>query len=161
MRGAQAIPWPSTAEPVDSGLARWTTRLEARLRAGPLDRDLAAGIAPWRSRLHAARSLQLTGARTRRGLAGSLQRLLADTRRPPAPIRGAAVGPCRDQVWEAQDVLGLVVAQLLSAAPVDAGGVARLTALLSDGNGPCYVNTHPGALSSTLQEISQWLVIEA
>ena len=37
------------------------------------------------------------------------------------------------------------------------GGVAMLRAVLSEGGGPCYVRTHPAALTVRLQEVSRCL----
>jgi hypothetical protein len=49
------------------------TAARARLHSHSLDRELGAGIATWRTPLHAARALQLTGRRRR---IGDLQRAL-------------------------------------------------------------------------------------
>src|ERR1019366_510356 len=53
-----------------------TVRLLAHLRALRLDRQLAAGVVPWHSKLHAVRSLQLTSDRSPRALACSLEHLV-------------------------------------------------------------------------------------
>jgi len=37
------------------------------------------------------------------------------------------------------------------------GGVAMLRAILSDGGGPCYVRSHPAALTVRLQAVSRCL----
>jgi hypothetical protein len=159
MKTAHAIPWPSTAEPAPSSRSQLAVRLRARLHAPSLDRELASGIAPWRSPLHAARALQLTGDRNRRGLARSLERLVEQTQRPRSQYRGAVVYPCREQVIEALSPLLTVAGRLRSADPVDARGMARLNILLSDGSGPCYVRIRRNALTDALQEILQWLTV--
>jgi len=159
MKAAHAIAWPSTAEPPRSSRSQLAARLRARLHAPSLDRELASGIAPWRSPLHAARALALTGDRNRRGLARSLERLIEDAQRPPGPYRGAVVQPCREQVIEALPALLTTAGRLRSADPIDARGVARLNILLSDGSGPCYVKIRRNALTDALQEILQWLAV--
>jgi hypothetical protein len=136
-----------------------TAQLNARLHAPSLDRELASGIAPWRSPLHAARALALTSGRNRRGLARSLERLVETAQQPRSQYRGAAVYPCREQVIEAMPMLLTIAGRLRCADPIDARGVARLNILLSDGNGPCYVKIRRDALTDALQEISQWLAV--
>jgi hypothetical protein len=135
--------------------------LLAHLRAPRLDRQLAAGSVPWRSPVHAARALQLTSDGHRRGLARSLERLVEHAEPPPGgPFRGSVVQPCREQVREALPLILMIAARLRSGAPVDARGVARLCALLSDGAGPCYSRSDPGALTGALETISQWLDVQ-
>ena len=159
MKTAHAITWPSAADGPPSSRSQWTTRLRARLHAPSLDRELASGIAPWRSPLHAARALQLTGDRNRRGLAQSLERLVEHAQQPRSQCRGAVVYPCREQVLEALPPLLTVAGRLRSGDPIDARGIARLNILLSDGSGPCYVRIRRNALTDALQEISQWLTV--
>ena len=159
MKTAHAIAWPSAAEAPRSFRSQLAVRVRARLHAPSLDRELASGIAPWRSPLHAARALALTGDRNRRGLARSLERLIEHAQRPPGPYRGAVVQPCREQVIEALPALLTTAGRLRSAEPIDARGVARLNILLSDGSGPCYVRIQRNALTDALQEISQWLAV--
>ena len=47
--------------------------------------------------------------------------------------------------------------RLRAGTPVAARGMARLKLLLSDGAGPCYAASRPGALLIELQAITQWL----
>jgi hypothetical protein len=129
--------------------------VSARLHAFRIDDELAAGVASWRSPAHAARAVQLTTRGRRRSLAGSLERLVSDAERPP--VLTAAVRPCFSQVLDAKPTIVAVAARLRSPEPVDARGVARLLALLSDGAGPCYVPSRPGALTSALQTAIRWL----
>jgi hypothetical protein len=131
--------------------------LWARMRAPRLDRELSRGIVSWRSRAHAARSLQLTGARSRRGLARALERLVDDCERPAPLFQGAVVQPCRPQVRESTPLMLEIASRLRSAEPVDARGVAMLRALVSDGAGPCYTQAGPGALTDALETISVML----
>jgi len=159
MKTAHAIAWPSAAEAPRTFRSQLAVRLRARLHAPSLDRELASGIAPWRSPLHAARALRLTGDRNRRGLARSLERLVEQAQHPRSQYRGAVIYPCREQVIEALPALLTIAGRLRSADPIDARGMARLNILLSDGSGPCYVRIRRNALTAALQEISQWLAV--
>ena len=159
MKTAHAIAWPSATDPSHGLRSQWAVGVRARLHAPSLDRELASGIAPWRSSLHAARALQLTADRNRRGLARSLERLVEQSQRPRSQYRGAAVYPCREQVIDALPPLLTIAGRLRAAEPIDARGVARLNILLSDGSGPCYVRIRRNALTDALQEISQWLAV--
>jgi hypothetical protein len=129
--------------------------LAARVRAASLDREFTSGIAPWRSPLHAARAIQLTAPRSRRSVARSLERLIEHAERGPAIT--AAITPCRTQVSEARPAILRTAARLRSDAPIDARGVARIRALLSDGAGPCYVPSTPQALTAALETAERWL----
>ncbi|MBV9047787.1 MAG: hypothetical protein JOY58_05940 [Solirubrobacterales bacterium] len=131
--------------------------LIAHLRAPRIDRDLATGVAPWQSRSHAARSLQLTTARSRRALARSLERVLKDAEQPSPAFLSAAIVPCREQVYPARTLIGELAVRLRSRRPVAARGVAELRALLSDGAGPCYVSSDPQALTRALEAVSRWM----
>lgn len=137
--------------------------LAARLRAPSLDRQLASGVPAWRSPRHAARALRLTTMRRRRATARSLERLVerSEERSEERPARGrsAAIPPCREQVREALPEIMAVTAQLRSTEPVAAHRVAMLRKLLSDGGGPCFIPTHPAALTEALQEVSRWLSV--
>ena len=134
-----------------------TVWLLAHLRALWLDRQLAAGVVPWHSKLHAARSLQLTSDRSRRALACSLEHLVEHADGPPVHWRSAAVPPCRPQVSEARPVILAIAARLRATAPVDARGMARLRLLLTDGAGPCYTPSgRPDALAVALQTVDRW-----
>ena len=57
-------------------------------------------------------------------------------------------------------VILATASRLRSGAPVDARGVARQCALLSDGAGPCYSRGDPVALTVALETISQWLDVQ-
>ena len=159
MKAAHAVAWPSAADPPGLFRSQLAVRLRARLHAPSLDRELASGIAPWRSPRHAARALQLTRERNRRGLARSLERLVENAQCARSQSRGAVVYPCREQVIEAMPALLTIAGRLRSSDPIDARGIARLNILLSDGSGPCYVRIRRNALTDALQEISQWLAV--
>jgi hypothetical protein len=125
-----------------------TTWLLAHVRALWIDRELAQGVAPWRSPAHAARALQLTTGRRRRGLAAGLERLVEHAEQPASRFRhSGAVPPCREQVREALPVILAITSRLRDGAPLDARGVARLKDVITDGAGPCYKRSHRDALN--------------
>ena len=161
MRDTHALCATSFAVERSRPRPRWIVRPLARARAPWLDRQLAAGSVPWRSPAHAARALQLTGDRSRGALARSLERLVEHAERPPARFTiSAVVPPCREQVHAALPVILATASRLRSCAPVDARGVARLRALLSNGAGRCYSRGDPVALTVALETISQWLDVQ-
>ena len=134
-------------------LAGW----RARLHRGALDRDLACGIAPWRSSAHAARALQLTGPRHRETCAEGLEQVLGDTERPRRMgsvvlADPAAVLLCAPVIWE-------IVGTLRSPEPVSAEGMARLRMILCDGAGPLYAAGHADELRQALGHIARWLPV--
>jgi hypothetical protein len=149
------------------GSGRWEPRqpgrlvsLRARLHPGSLDRELACGVAPWRTPSHAARALQLTSARRREAYAEGLERVLAETERPRRNTRfsgvvtpdATAVVLCAPTIWE-------IVGTLRGPAPVSAEGMARLRALLCDGAGPLYHGSDPARLRAVLEHIARWLPV--
>ena len=157
MRAAHVLGQSAPAGAESGWRSRRFASLAARLRAPLLDRQLAAGVPSWRSAQHASRALQLTNARRRRTLGASLERLTERAERPLAPLSSAAIPPCREQVRDALPEIMAMSAILRSAEPIDARGVAKLRALLSDGSGPCYKRSCPSALTDALQEVSRWL----
>jgi hypothetical protein len=132
---------------------RWT----ARLHPIRLERELASGIASWRSPAHAALARRLTNQRSRRSLAQSLERLLRDAEAPSPVLHTVVVRPSRGQVLEARPLLTGLAVRLRADGPIDARGAAQLKRLLCDGTSPCYVDAAPGTLSARLRVIDQWL----
>jgi hypothetical protein len=112
-------------------------KIAARLAGARLDRDLAAGVSPETSDLHAARARQLTSLKTRRTLADSWERLLWITQER-RPVRSAKVPPCRDRLQQAAPEIRELVVALRATGPVPARGVAIAMGLLVDGCGPVY-----------------------
>jgi hypothetical protein len=132
--------------------------LLARVRAPWIDRELAQGVAPWRSPAHAARALQLTTTRQRRALAAGLERMVEHAERPASPCRiTTVIPPCREQVREALPLISAITSRLRDGAPLDPRGVARLKAVITNGAGPCYTRSHVDALNDALVPVSQWL----
>jgi hypothetical protein len=130
------------------------SRLIARLRAPRLDAALAGGTRSWSSPVHAARAVQLTGARSRRSLAAGLERVLEEAKSPHGTLLIAAVPPCRDQVLHAQHLIVAIAAQLRTAEPIDSRGVAHLSMLLRDGASPFYQRYEVDSLTLALLEVA-------
>jgi len=131
--------------------------LSARLHRRALDRDLAAGIAPWRSPAHAARVTQLTNRRNRRRLAAALDNVLVVASLPSSQQAHGAVAPCRASVRAAADQIHELAGRLRSDEPVAAAGVVRVEALLCDGAGPIYMPGQADGLSRALSLAARWL----
>jgi hypothetical protein len=128
-------------------------RAIARLLAPWLDRELADGTGPSLTAAHAARAKQLSGERTRRAVARSLEELVARAEHPRRTFVIATTLPCREQVREAAPLILSTAARLRSGEPVDPLVVARLKTLLSDRRGPCYLRSDPDALTVALKQI--------
>jgi hypothetical protein len=125
----------------------WRTRL----RASRLDRRLGAGEPPESSALLAVRAQWLVRPAACRELARTLLRLLALAARPPRAT--AIVRISRRHVRSAAPELHALVDRLLAGGPVSACGVARLRALLADGNGPVYHGGAPDDLADRLRDV--------
>ena len=134
--------------------------LDARLHRRALDRDLASGVAAWRSPAHAARVTQLTKRRNRRGLAAALDNVIVVASLPASQQTHAVVIPCRASVQAAADQIHELAERLRSDAPVAAAGIVRLDALLCDGVGPVYAPGRAGALAQALAAAARWLDVE-
>ena len=125
-------------------------RLRGRLKAfaSPLELDtrLAAGEHPASCPELARRAERLSRARSRRRLADSLNRLVAEAAAPPQPLSPAAPVE-RDEVLAAAPDLRRLAAALRAepAAPVRA--VAAASLLLTDGAGPVFAPHPRGTLS--------------
>jgi hypothetical protein len=134
--------------------------LGARLHHRSLDRDLATGIAVWRSPEHAARASQLTSVRHRRRLAASLDNIVSAAALPPSQRARGAVPPCRASVAATRVQIRSLAERLRSDAPVGAAGLVRLEALLCDGAGPVYTRGHADVLAGALAMAARWLDVE-
>jgi hypothetical protein len=134
--------------------------LEARLHRRAIDRDLASGIAGWRSPAHAARVEQLTSAKQRRRLAATIDHLLWAATAPASQRVAGAIPPCRASIEATAAQFRGLATRLRSDAPVAAAGVLRLQALLADGAGPIYAPGCLDALDGALVMAQRWLDIE-
>lgn len=131
--------------------------LWARLRGPGIDRQLAVGVEPWRSPLHATRARQLTGYRNRRRLARSLERLIEEADSPRRRGLTAVVAPSPPRVREARPEMLTLSSRLRGGGPVAPRGIAVLKDLLSDGGGPFYVPGDPETLKRRLRTIDGFL----
>lgn len=157
MRHAGAL--DTTAQPfvMVKSRTRPLMSLAARFRGPGLDRQLAVGVEPWRSSLHAIRARQLTSYRNRRRLARSLERLVEEADSPPRRGITAAVPPARERVREARPQMLTISARLRGSGPVAPRGIAVLKDLLSDGGGPFYTPGSPETLKRRLRLIDGYL----
>ena len=145
------------SQPRRPGRVAW---LRARLNSNALDRDLASGVAPWRSRTHAARALQLTSMHRREAYADGLERALAATDRLPRSSRmGGAVVADPAAVILSAPLMWEIIGELRGTGPVSAEGMARLRALLCDGAGPLYAARQHEELRQALEHIARWLPV--
>jgi hypothetical protein len=60
------------------------------------------------------------------------------TPRSEGRLPGSRVSPARDRVNAARDELAELARRLRPGQPVEAGGIARVRELLSDGGGPLF-----------------------
>jgi hypothetical protein len=112
-------------------------RITARLRAGVLDRALAAGADPAASPQIAARTAKLGSTLMRTRIAEGLERLALSADKPRSrlrilPSRAAMLGN-RSEMLELADILR-------QNRPLYARGVAMLKVILTDGTGPAYTD---------------------
>lgn len=119
-------------------------------RAAELDRNLAAGMTPWRSDELALRARRITRRRSRSRLATGLSRAV---RAVDGDVGlSAAARPHPGEVLEARAVLSSIERRLRAPAPVSARGVAMVQMLLTDATSPLYRPVVPGALFRRLHE---------
>ncbi len=111
--------------------------LLARLHAGALDRQLAAGADPESSYALAVRTAVLTSRRHRERLAGCWIHALERAERPSRPgDPHAPVNPV--ELHRAQEEIARLVAVLRAPQPVAVGGVAMAQGLLTAATSPVY-----------------------
>jgi hypothetical protein len=134
-------------------------RLVARMLAPWLDREIADRVGTSLSEAYAARAEQLTGQRSRRAVARSLDRLAGRINDPGPGSRTVTGRLRREEVLKAMPVIVSIRACLCSTEPLNARGVARLKALLSNREGPCYVSSAPAELTAALREVSESLAV--
>jgi len=118
-----------------------------RLNSARLDADLAAGVAPETSPLHAARARRLVASRMRDACAANWQHLLLISREPIRGLSGRAP-ICRERVRRAEPEIRELITALRTTGPIPARGVAIATHLLTDGRGPIYNPGTPDDLST-------------
>lgn len=135
----------------DMGHPTLAARLQARLFASRLDREVEAGAAVVPGTSLAVHVARLTSANERRSLANGLTRAVeaAAGARPgvnrPFPIHSDQVAACGPEIEH--------ITQLLrSQRPLDPRGIARLRMLLADSTGPLY-DGGSGSLDAQLRAV--------
>jgi hypothetical protein len=151
LAGPERLSYPP--RPLGPGVARQRRirlALLARWRGAELDRQLAAGARPSPGTLLAVRGERITSRRHRERVADGLARVLRDAQ---AATHGfsAAAQPDRGEVLAARTVIAALRRRLCAPEPVTPRGVILLRGLLTDGNGPLYRPSEPGALGSRLR----------
>jgi len=123
--------------------------IRLRLNSARLDADLAAGIAPEASPLHAARARRLVTLRIRHASAANWEHLLLTSREPRRGLSGR-VPIRRERVNQAEPEIRKLITALRATGPIPARGVAIATSLLTDGRGPIYNPKAPDNLTATV-----------
>ena len=147
-------PVPDSFHAHETTLREWVM---TGVRAGKLDRDLAAGIRPEVSVPHALRASVLVRPRTRRDRARALTRILARADSLWPPGRSSAIPVNRLAVTAAAGEFHLIIEKLLSPGPLPVRAVAQITILINDGAGPIYLPRQGHQLHSRLQEVTHTL----
>jgi hypothetical protein len=115
-------------------------------RRNALTLELADGVDPASTPELALRAAQLTSERQRRQMIRTLNRTLADARRPSV-TRALVTIVNRRAALEAQDAIQAMIDRLRSPEPVSARGMAQAERILSDGlSSPLYGQAEPGML---------------
>ena len=83
--------------------------------------------------------------RLRTKTAAGLERAIADAHHNPKATFSCVVPVCRDEVLMAEPFLLALVRRLRDGLPVWPVGVDHVRAVLSDGAGPLYRDSNPGA----------------
>ena len=133
-------------------------RLLVHLRASQLDRDLAAGAPLGASRALALRSEMLVRMQYRRDLADSAGRVLAAATQPTFSGR-PRVSVCRDRVRACSAEFEELIHLLLTAGPVTAQGVAKVSVLLADAKGPLYHRASADDLRARVRDAADALSV--
>lgn len=132
--------------------SRLRLALIVRWRSAELDRQLAAGMSPWRTDELALRARRITRRGSRRQLAAGLSRAV----RAAEEVTGfsAAARPHPSEVLDARTTLSAIAWRLRAHEPVAAHGVAMLQLLLTDATSPLYRPAVPGALGNRLRVVA-------
>lgn len=138
---------PAGAEQIGLG-----ERIRVRISRSRLDAELAAGADPSVSPYLRWRTRELTGHDNRERLAHSLREPQVLLESPPDP-RDPRVRPDSAQIRDARPLICEIEDLLRSSVPVYCRGIASVSQLLSDGNGPIYVARRHGDLSKRLGRI--------
>jgi hypothetical protein len=147
---------PDIAPPDSTASDGRTNSLRLRMgtavhRAG-LTHALAQGADPDANDKLALRARQLTSQRTRRALARSLHRTVAEAHRP-AMMRARVVSIIdRAAVLDAEDAIAEMIERLRSPGPVRPEGMAMLERIITNAErSPLYNRAEPGALRRVIR----------
>jgi hypothetical protein len=128
-----------------------------RLRAGHLDRRLAAGEPASASALLRERARQLLDRRERATLAAGWERVLRDARSARRPSFSSAIPVRRDAVLIAEPAILALEARLRDDAPIAPAALARARVMLTDGQSPVYRSVALDDLRRALLELLEGL----
>lgn len=121
-------------------------RARGGIQRGELTRALAEGTDPSGRPELALRAAQLTGKRSRRSLARTLRRTVAEAHKP-AMTRASVVIIRRGAVLDAELAINAMIERLESCEPVRSEGMAIAERLLTDAeHSPLYSPAGPGML---------------
>lgn len=134
-------------------------RIRTRLHSRSLDRTLAAGRAPGASADCALRASQLVDPVTRRRLARSLRRVVADSERRVATVLSSAIPAAPGPVFGWREALLGIADRLERNGQVNPCGVARVMVLLTDGAGPLYGHRPGQSLADAVWRIADGLQV--
>ena len=140
----------------DAGSGGRTNSLRLRLRTAvhrtKLTRALAEGVDPSAGDQLALRARQLTSERSRKMLARSLRRTIAEAHLP-ASTRARVSIIDRRGVLNAEAAIVEMIERLLSPLPVQAEGMAVLERILTNADGsPLYNRSEPRALRHVIRD---------
>jgi hypothetical protein len=145
----QATAYVTPAQP------RWPVRalldrVRVRVAASRLNDRLAAGEPPWSDANLSRRAAQLTGERTRRRIAGGLERLI--TRSPERGIFSAAIAADPRAVHVARPALEQLAAALRGRESVHPRGVILAQRLLTEPDSALYRPNYADELYEAARE---------
>ena len=132
-----ALPHFRAERPVLGGVAELARRVRVWWHASDLDRQLAEGTHPWRSRELSLRAAQLTSRRRRARFAEELESIVAEVRRCRRDVH-ACVTLQRVEIVSAADELLALAAELRSSARCPTHSAALVSFLLYDARSPFY-----------------------
>jgi hypothetical protein len=132
--------------------ARPWHQVQARLRSGRLDRQLAGGTSPDATVELALRAGILEGMHERRQLARSIRLIMAAA--APGSSARLVVPLCRDRIRGSSAELSELADALLTPGPVSAQGVAQARALVTDAASPLYNRANRADLRATARAVA-------
>jgi hypothetical protein len=135
-------------------LGPWPAML-ARSRAARLDRELAGGASPETSAALAARAMRLTSMEFRRGLAASLQRILAAAGEPVVPRPQPPTGRSSLAATDLPTRPPLAATDLPTRSPLAASDPPTRPPLAATARPPRAVTARPPRVPLRLAQISQ------